>query len=169
MNNLNLDSSSRFEIAIKNVLEAEGGYVNDPSDSGGETKFGISKRSYPDIDIKNLTIDHAKEIYKKDFWDNKACDKIESLELSVKVFDSSVNIGEKPTVILLQRALRACNVNVIEDGIYGPVTNKSIELLKTECFLTAFKSERAGYYRELCAKWPKNLRFLKGWLNRAYS
>ena len=55
-----------FDEIIKHVLEHEGGYVNDPKDLGGETKYGITKRFYPDIDIKNLTIEEAKEIYKKD-------------------------------------------------------------------------------------------------------
>jgi len=58
-----------FNQAIEKTLVNEGGYINDPLDAGGKTKFGISKRSYPDVDIKNLTVDGAKSIYKKDYWD----------------------------------------------------------------------------------------------------
>ena len=57
-----------FNEIIEKVLEHEGGYVNDPTDLGGETKYGITKRFYPDVDIKNLTKEQAKEIYYKDYW-----------------------------------------------------------------------------------------------------
>ena len=57
-----------FYIEIENVIKHEGGYVNDPSDPGGETKYGISKKAYPKVDIKNLTLDDAIEIYKDDYW-----------------------------------------------------------------------------------------------------
>ena len=65
-----------FNEIIEQVLEHEGGYVNDPKDLGGETKYGITKRFYPDVDIKNLTVEQAKEIYKKDYWDRN---RVESL------------------------------------------------------------------------------------------
>ena len=57
-----------FDKAFEFTIGVEGGYVNDPSDPGGETKFGVSKKSYPNLDIKNLTITQAKEIYYKDYW-----------------------------------------------------------------------------------------------------
>ena len=53
-----------FDDIIEITLEHEGGYVHDPNDLGGETNFGIAGRFYPDVDIKNLTIEGAKEIYK---------------------------------------------------------------------------------------------------------
>ena len=58
-----------FDKIIEVVLEHEGGYVNDPDDAGGETRYGISKRAYPDENIKELTVDRAKELYKRDYWD----------------------------------------------------------------------------------------------------
>ena len=64
---------TQFDDIIEIVLHHEGGYVNDPKDPGGETNFGIAKRSHPDVDIKNLTIDGAKEIL-GDF----TCDRIVS-------------------------------------------------------------------------------------------
>ena len=57
-----------FEEIIDHVIDHEGGYVNDPKDLGGETKYGISKRWYPEINIKDLTIDDAKNIYYEDYW-----------------------------------------------------------------------------------------------------
>ena len=67
---------SNFDEIIEVVLHHEGGYVNDPKDPGGETNFGVAKRSHPDVDIANLTKDGAKEIYKEYYWD---ANKVESL------------------------------------------------------------------------------------------
>jgi len=57
-----------WERVGRSILRHEGGYVNNPNDPGGETKYGISKRSYPNVDIKNLTPEQALEIYHRDFW-----------------------------------------------------------------------------------------------------
>ena len=81
-----------FEDALKFVLKWEGGYSNDPNDPGGETKFGISKRSYPNLDIKNLTVKQAKEIYFQNYWLKAGCDKLTS-PLDIIVFDTAVNMG----------------------------------------------------------------------------
>ena len=70
------EEMSKFDEIIEVVLEHEGGYVNDPKDPGGETNFGIAKRSHSDVDIKNLTKEGAKEIYKEVYWDKN---KVESL------------------------------------------------------------------------------------------
>ena len=61
-------TDAAFEAAVADVLGEEGGYVNNPADPGGETNWGISKRAYPNVDIKNLTRDDAKAIYLKDYW-----------------------------------------------------------------------------------------------------
>lgn len=84
--------SEAFENAVSFTLKYEGGYVNNPSDSGGETNFGISKRSYPEIDIKNLTAQKAKEIYYKDYWLGAGCDKLPPLTATA-LFDTGVNVG----------------------------------------------------------------------------
>ena len=81
-----------FEEAIKFILKWEGGYTNDPNDPGGETNFGISKRSYPHEDIKNMTIKRAKEIYYQNYWLKAECDKLPT-PLDVIVFDTAVNCG----------------------------------------------------------------------------
>lgn len=90
-----------WEKAIEFVLSIEGGYVNDPSDPGGETKYGISKRSYPNVDIKNLTEAGAKEIYKKDYWDACNCDHL-SIGIDAVVFDTAVNMGIGTAKSILQ-------------------------------------------------------------------
>jgi lysozyme family protein len=65
-----------FDEIIELTLEHEGGYVHDPKDLGGETNFGIAKRFYPDVDIKNLTKEGAKDIYRKDYWDKNKVDDL---------------------------------------------------------------------------------------------
>ena len=81
-----------FDACIAFVLTQEGGYVNDPNDPGGETKFGISKRAYPDEDIANLTIDRAKELYRRDYWDALGLDSRPYGE-ALAILDTAVNCG----------------------------------------------------------------------------
>lgn len=81
-----------FDEAVNIILKHEGGYSHDSLDPGGETNFGICKRSYPNIDIKNLTKEKAMAIYRADFWDKL---KIESLPRNIRLlyFDCAVNQG----------------------------------------------------------------------------
>lgn len=107
---------SSWERAIQFVLAYEGGYVNDPNDAGGETNFGISKRAYPSVDIKALTVDQAKDIYKKDYWAAVCADQLPE-PLSIAVFDCAVNQGVGVASRLLQLA-----VGATVDGKVGPKT-----------------------------------------------
>jgi lysozyme family protein len=81
-----------FDKAFEIVVGLEGGYVNHPLDPGGETKFGISKRAYPHLNIKTLTLEKAKSIYKKDYWDAAECSLLEPA-LALLYFDFAVNSG----------------------------------------------------------------------------
>jgi len=92
---------SFFLPAFQIVIGVEGGYSNDPRDPGGETKFGISKRAYPNVDIPRLTLEQAQGIYRRDYWDACGCDTM-SWERALCVFDMAVNQG--------QGAARALNV-----------------------------------------------------------
>jgi lysozyme family protein len=160
--------SEKFLKAFKYIMFYEVGYINDPIDSGGETKHGISKRSYPNLDIKNLTLDQAKEIYFRDFWVKAKCEQIENDDVAVKFFDSCVNVGISQAVKLMQRALRAAGTQVTEDGIIGPITLKAINEAEGTDLLAALKSESAGHYRLIANLNPSQKRFIEGWLNRAY-
>lgn len=157
-----------FDKAFKILIKNEGGYVNNPYDTGGETKYGISKRSYPNLDIQNLTLMQAKSIYYKDYWLQNKCNVIENFSLAQKIFDFSVNMGCKQAAIVLQRALRSVEQPVKEDGIIGPKTSMAIKSADPSCLISALKSEAAGYYRLIAAN-QNNEIFLNGWLNRAYA
>jgi lysozyme family protein len=151
-----------FNEIIEKVLEHEGGYVNDPKDLGGETKYGITKRFYPDIDIKNLTIEQAKEIYKKDYWDRN---KVESLPQNLWhiYFDMCVNMGKRTAVKVLQRAAVNKGKDIEVDGGLGPMTIgalKGVELDRVRAF-------RVKYYVDLITTKPEQEKFYLGWFRRA--
>jgi len=80
-------------LAFEIVIGVEGGLVDDPADPGGLTKFGISQKSYPQLDIRNLTPEQAKDIYYQDYWLAAACDHITNEALAILVFDCAVNQG----------------------------------------------------------------------------
>ena len=151
-----------FEEIIEKVLEHEGGYVNDPKDLGGETKYGITKRFYPDVDIKNLTIEQATEIYKKDYWDRN---RVETLPQNLWhiFFDMCVNMGKRTAVKVLQRAAVNRGRNIDVDGGLGPATIgalKGVELDRVRAF-------RVKYYVDLITARPEQEKFFLGWFRRA--
>ena len=161
--------SSKFLKAFDYLMYHEGGYVEDPQDAGGETCYGISKRSYPHLDIKNLTRDQARQIYFVDFWMKAKCEQINDENIAIKLFDLAVNMGIPQAVKLIQRALRANRTRVLEDGIIGSVTLAAINKADPTDLLAALKSESAGYYRLIAQANPSQQKFIEGWLNRAYS
>lgn len=84
--------SDKFDAAFDFVIGSEGGYSNDPDDVGGETRFGISKRAYPNVDIEQLTLEQAKQIYYRDYWTPAGCNALTG-PMALLVFDCSVNQG----------------------------------------------------------------------------
>lgn len=168
---------ARFEDAIDHVLKNEGGYSDNDKDPGGITNFGVSLRFYKTIkadatpqDIKELTVDMAKAIYRKEFWDRSKYNLIASQKVATKVFDLAVNMGQQNANICLQRAvLAASGRKLVIDGIVGTHTLFAVNHSDFEALYAALKSEAAGYYRALILA-NKNLDvFEQGWLNRAYS
>lgn len=145
-----------FDVAFERLIGHEGGYVNHPKDPGGETNFGISKRSYPDVDIKNLTLEQAKGIYLRDFWDACRCSEM-PFEVSFQVFDAAVNHGPERAALLLQEAL-----GVSQDGIIGNVTLATAQTCDPTKFRMKFNAARLFFYTML-PTWPA---FGKGWVRR---
>ena len=147
--------SIAFTKAVINTLNYEGGYVNNPHDPGGETNFGISKRSYPNVDIKNLTRDGAIAIYYRDYWTPIHGDSMPA-NLAFNVFDTAVNIGVGTAIKMVQSAL-----GVVADGKIGPKTLAAMSAA-TKSTVSAFCALRAEYYFSL----PGYQTFGKGWINR---
>ena len=110
-----------FDRVLTIVFGEEGGYVNDPKDRGGETKFGISKRSFPDLNIATLTKAQARAIYQTSYWGPLRCADM-AFPAALAVFDTGVNCGVPTAARLLQRA-----VGVVEDGKIGPQTLAAVK------------------------------------------
>ena len=157
----------RFERLIGAVLEHEGGYVNDPDDPGGETKYGISKRSYPDLDIAGLTESQARDIYYGDWWLKLRCPSIQGDRIAQKYLDTSVNVGKTAGTQILQRALREVGQPVTVDGKIGPQTIGAANKANPDALLAAMRRLQAEHYESLIRRNPKLAKFRRGWMARA--
>ncbi len=162
-----------FLTAVQRVLANEGGYSSNPADPGGATKFGISARAHPGLDIATLTREAAVEIYWREWWLRFGFAQLPAAT-AAKTFDLAVNIGAVHAIQCLQRALRACGVPVAEDGVLGPATALAAGRADSAALTAALRSEAAGYYRVTAAlargqRRDDDREFLKGWLNRAYA
>lgn len=148
-----------FEIALAEVLRAEGGYSNDPQDPGGETRWGISKRAHPELDIRALTREQASAVYRADYWDTVRCGEFPA-RVAIALFDSAVNQGPAAAVRLLQEALGAS-----ADGVVGKQTIAAAFATDSKLLLVAFLARRATHYASL----PTFSRFGLGWMRRLFA
>lgn len=165
-----METMAEFRLAIPTVLKHEGGYVNDPNDAGGETAYGISKRSYPDLDIAQLTRAEAEKIYFRDFWAPLQLDAVNDQQVATKVFDSAVLIGKSRAVKFLQRAVQSAGGGIVTvDGHLGPTTLRAVNTASPLLLIDAYRHLLDTYYEGLAEAVPTNAKFLKGWLSRANS
>jgi lysozyme family protein len=125
-----------FDLAVDFTLKWEGGYSYDRDDPGGETNFGISKKAYPELDIKNLKAEQARAIYFRDYWTAMGCDDL-SYPLDIIAFDTAVNCGVSRTKKWL------LNANTV-----------------------ALLMKRLEHYTYLVKLKPKMIKFYVGWVRR---
>jgi len=152
-----------FSAALAKTLSWEGGYTSD--DSGGETNFGISKNSYPNTDIKNLTKDQAANIYRRDFWNPLLLDGVKSQAVANMLFDFAVNAGKSQALKTLRKVLGVPS----RTGPMSAADISEINHLDQDKFLWAYGSARLGFYQALAATKPNLAKYLNGWVNRAQS
>lgn len=145
-----------FDDAFERTLGHEGGYVNNVEDPGGETQWGISKRSYPDLDIKTLTVAQAKAIYQRDYWTPAGCEHVPEA-IRADLFDMAVNAGVRPAIKALQRA-----VGADPDGVIGPQTIALAAVVPPDRLRLRFNAKRLRAYTEAKA-WSA---FGRGWVLR---
>lgn len=145
-----------FDQAFSVLMQHEGGYSNDANDPGGETKYGISKRAYPALDIKNLTLEQAAAIYRRDYWGPAGCDAVPD-PLRMDLFDMAVNSGVKAAVRCLQRA-----AGETADGVLGPRTLQAVQSIPSTRLIARFNAERLEFMTSL----PTWSSFGKGWARR---
>lgn len=148
-----------FNTAIQYVLRYEGGLVDDPKDTGGITKYGISLRAYPALGrdgIVNLTVDAAKKIYKSDYWNLMHCDELPPY-LRLMALDCAVNQG----VGYSSKALQG-SVGAYPDGVLGPKTLAAVKAADPEDALHKYTVQRLLRYSEH----PQWVRYKSGWVDR---
>lgn len=151
-----------WEEAIAFVLKMEGGYTLDPNDLGGETNFGISHRAYPSVDIKNLTVELAKDIYRFDYWNACHCDELPRA-FAIAVFDTAVNQGPGKARRLLQMAL-----DLEVDGNIGTKT-VSAAFRADNHQVKKFITLRLAEYARIMVTNPTQLVFANNWFSRVIS
>ncbi len=149
------------------IIELEGGYSNDPDDRGGETNFGISKRSYPHIDIKNLTAQGAMTIYESNVWRPNRLSEINSQIIAEAVFTLAVHTGHVPGIKILQRALNMCGSNVTVDGRVGVATLNAVNNSNSKWLAETICTQTCRYYIDIVARDKTQLKYFHGWIRRA--
>ena len=138
-----MDFQTAFKEGFTRLHGHEGGYVNHPDDPGGETKFGISKRTYPEVDIKNLSINEAMFLYKRDFWDKIHGDKLHD-GVAFQLFDFAVNSGCQTAIRYFQRA-----IGVADDGHWGKVSQAAADAMSESDQIMRLVAERQEFQTKL--------------------
>jgi len=155
----------RFDDAVKKVLKNEGGYVWDKLDPGGETNFGLSRKSYPKLDIKGLNKTKATEIYKVDWWERYNFELL-PLGIGEKLFDMSVNMGPKSAGKILQKAVNEFGYELKVDGAIGPVTRRAVKRCNIAHLVDKMKVGSVARRMFLINRNPKLIRYISGWIKR---
>ncbi len=157
------------EALKKEILNAEGGLNNRLNDYGGETKYGISKKQFPDEDIKNLTVDKAFSIYEKYYWNRYRLFEIENQAISEKIFMCIINMNPLNAIRCVQLAVEHYGKRVLIDGVLGSRTIAAINSLPPEPLLDRIRVELCKYYARVAYLDKTQLDYLIGWIRRATS
>lgn len=145
-----------FDACFARLMLREGGDADHPADPGGRTRYGISQRAYPREDIAALTLDRARHLYWRDYWDPAGCERLPEA-LRFDFFDAAVNSGIAAATRWLQRA-----AGVPADGRLGPVTLAALRRADAQ----ALRARMAGARLEALASLPAWPAFGRGWVRR---
>lgn len=137
------------------------GYVNDPHDKGGETKYGIAKNANPNLNISQLNLEDAMSAYHDRYWTAGACDVL-SYPLNYLHFDGCVNHGVSRGCKFLQLACGIKN----PDGVIGSNTLAILDKKDGYQLCISICDQRTQFYKAIVANNPSQGRFLNGWLRR---
>jgi lysozyme family protein len=162
-----------FEKCFENTVMLEGGYSDHPYDSGGKTKYGITESVAKSNgylgDMKDLTLEFAKKIYKKDYWDANRLDELNNFDIKAEIFDTGVNCGIKTAAKFMQKAYNLLSTSnfIAVDGIVGKETIKALNnFLKQNRIVTVANAYQIKYYLEITEANSKNKAFIFGWLDK---
>ena len=163
---------------IDDILRREGGYVNNPADRGGPTKYGITQKTLSNYvghmvlasDVENLSEDVARDIYERNYYVAPRIDRL-PVEIQPFIFDCAVNHGPRQAVKFVQSVCNQAGYQppLSVDGAMGPNTRRAAEWAQQQMgplFLKALLEERRNFYRLIVNARPSQAVFLKGWLNR---
>ena len=157
-----------FDMAFETLIGHEGGFTDNPKDKGNwtggkigvgqltGTKYGISARSYPGENIKEMTLVRAKDIYQRDYWWKAGCDLVPDC-VKFDLFDTAVNAGPTSAIKMIQRA-----AGVFDDGVIGPKTMQAFSTIDPQLLDKRFSGHRLDHLNNL-ESWPD---FGRGWAQR---
>lgn len=151
----------REQSCIDFILKQEGGLTED---SGGLTKFGISQRAYPQLDIRGLTEDQARAIYHDDYWRPLGCDEL-AAPLDLLMVDAGVNCGVSRAGKWLQEAINGelPRAPIAVDGVIGPHTMQAAAFCDVNRLAFALLNRRLFHYYCLRKSQPESF---GGWVGR---
>lgn len=151
----------------KDIINIEGGLSRDQADKGGLTKWGISQRSYPRLDIANLTKEEALNIYETDFWNKYLLSLITSQLIANQLFVLIVNIGGYRAIKIIQLAVARRGMKITIDGIIGRETIDAINMCNPFSLSESMRVAECNYYLNIVDENPSQDIFFKGWIRRA--
>lgn len=173
---------ANFDLFFPHVEKWEGGYGDYKEDPGGCTnrgitigtwkRFGYDKNGDGIItceDVKLITREDAKKIYKKWFWEANGGDLIHNQKLAEIIIDWCVNSGAGIAIVRVQRILNELGANLVTDGIVGSRTILAINQANTKELYKRIWQAREQFYKDITARNPNFKIFLQGWLNRLNS
>ena len=165
--------NAEFSQAISFLIKAEGVYSNRPTDYGGQTKYGISKRQYPKLDIENLSLENACYILENDYWKKYRIGEIREQIIANQFFINVVNMNPLSAGTILQKAINGCRIvrpPIEEDGIVGTKTIDKINWFSPyeTLFLSAnIRNESCRYYLKRVDDDITQLVNLRSWIRRS--
>lgn len=153
-----------FNQAVQKTLVHEGGYVNNPHDKGGPTKYGITQADMPGVDIKSITPEQATLYYSANYWKD-LYSQINDQPLAEKLFDMGVLFGAKTAVKLLQISMRH-EIGLVSDGSFGPNT---LAAVNADGNLADYRSTLLNHCISVVNNNPDDSVFVHGWISRINS
>jgi lysozyme family protein len=159
---------TKFDVAFNELMDIEGySYSDYNEDRGGATKYGISQRAFPDLNIPELTIEQAKEIYYDHYWLKLHLNKVCNYDLAYEIFEQGVNMGLHRIQVHVQRALNYLETNLVVDGIIGPATIIALnEYLYPQDLLKVLNVLQGFHYISIVENQPSQRKWARGWMRR---
>jgi lysozyme family protein len=155
-----------FQIAVQKTLTHEGGYVNNPNDSGGPTKYGITRADMPGVNIQNITPEMAAAYYQEHYW-KPLYSSITNQLLAEKLFDMGVLFGVGTAVKMLQISM-SDEISLVTDGQFGPNTLAAVNQSEHD-LLPSYRTTLISHCLNIVQNDPKNGVFVHGWIARINS